>query len=203
MISKEKGMKKLSILVLSLLLVACAFSLAGCGHKHTFVDYVSNGDNTHNAICANDNTHTKTENCSGGYATCTEKATCEKCNEPYGDYRHLFADTWTVTDTHHYYESICEGECNEKKDYGEHSLGDDGWCTICNESVEPTEGVIYDVSSDGTYAVVVGYTGTATRVRIAGTYNNLPVTSIYENAFIKALQTNAFRICWHFFPGLV
>lgn len=43
----------------------------------------------------------------------------------------------------------------------------------------PTDGVYYDVSSDGTYAEVIDYVGTATKVKIADTYEGLPVTSIY------------------------
>ena len=43
--------------------------------------------------------------------------------------------------------------------------------------------MVYDVSADGTYVDVIGYEGTATRVRIADTYNDLPVKTIYEKAF--------------------
>lgn len=45
------------------------------------------------------------------------------------------------------------------------------------------EGVLYDVSSDGTYAEVIGYEGTVKNVIIADTYNNLPVKNIYAEAF--------------------
>ena len=51
---------------------------------HNYGAWVSNGDGTHTKTCANDNTHTITENCSGGTATCTEQATCENCGEKYG-----------------------------------------------------------------------------------------------------------------------
>ena len=55
--------------------------------------------------------------------------------------------------------------------------------TYTKPSEPATEGVLYQVSSDGTYAEVTGYEGTATEVKIAGTYNGLPVTTIAENAF--------------------
>ena len=42
---------------------------------HAYGDWVSNGDGTHTKTCANDATHKITENCSGGTATCTERAT--------------------------------------------------------------------------------------------------------------------------------
>ena len=52
------------------------------GHKYT---YISNGDGTHTYVCANDETHTGSENCSGGEATCIDKAVCDFCKEEYGE----------------------------------------------------------------------------------------------------------------------
>ena len=46
-----------------------------------------------------------------------------------------------------------------------------------------TPGVIYDISADGTYAMVIGYKGIATKVRIAAEYQGLPVKNIYLVAF--------------------
>jgi len=51
------------------------------GHDY---EYTSNGDGTHTVTCKNDATHTFSENCSGGTATTTDKAVCEKCNTAYG-----------------------------------------------------------------------------------------------------------------------
>ena len=45
------------------------------------------------------------------------------------------------------------------------------------------DGVTYDISDDGTYATVVGYVGTDTKVEIADTYEGVPVVEIYEGAF--------------------
>ena len=53
----------------------------------------------------------------------------------------------------------------------------------CFRRVEGTEGVIYELSSDGTYAIVKGYEGTATEVVIAKTYEGVPVTEIGDAAF--------------------
>ena len=52
------------------------------GHSYT---YVSNGDGTHTKTCANDATHTAVENCTGGTATCTDKAVCDHCKTGYGE----------------------------------------------------------------------------------------------------------------------
>ena len=52
---------------------------------HNYSGWVSNGDGTHTKTCQNDNTHTETVECSGGYATCTEKAICQGCHTAYGE----------------------------------------------------------------------------------------------------------------------
>ena len=46
-----------------------------------------------------------------------------------------------------------------------------------------TEGLIIDVSGDGAYAEVIGYSGSSTKVNIPLIYNNLPVKTIYDEAF--------------------
>ncbi len=53
----------------------------------------------------------------------------------------------------------------------------------CEQKISPTDGVIYRVSEDGTYAEVVGYEGDSQSVRIAEVYDNVPVTRIGEYAF--------------------
>lgn len=57
-------------------------------------------------------------------------------------------------------------------------------CSICNGAIGPTDGVLYKISDDGTYAEVVGYKGVAQRVTIAKEYQSLPVKSIGNDAFI-------------------
>ena len=53
---------------------------------HTWSDWTSNGDNTHSRTCEFDATHTETEDCHGGIATCQVKAVCDDCHRSYGDY---------------------------------------------------------------------------------------------------------------------
>ena len=64
-----------------------------------------------------------------------------------------------------------------------HNIEDSGWCSMCDQAIAPTKGILYDVSTDGTYAEVIGYEGTSTKVNIATTYSNLPVKAIADNAF--------------------
>ena len=52
---------------------------------HTFGEWVSNGDGTHTRKCTVDGCKgVETMDCSGGKATCTEKAVCEYCGKAYG-----------------------------------------------------------------------------------------------------------------------
>ena len=52
---------------------------------HNYGEWVSNGNGTHTRVCANDSTHTETNDCHGGTATCTAKAKCEDCGAEYGE----------------------------------------------------------------------------------------------------------------------
>ena len=53
---------------------------------HTYGEWVSNGDGTHTRQCTVDGCNgLETKDCSGGTATCTEKAVCEVCGKAYGE----------------------------------------------------------------------------------------------------------------------
>ena len=53
---------------------------------HTYSECVSNGDGTHTRKCTADGFNScETKNCSGGKATCAEKAICELCGKAYGE----------------------------------------------------------------------------------------------------------------------
>ena len=73
---------------------------------HTFGEWVSNGDGTHSRECTVDGCNgLETKDCSGGKATCTEKAVCEVCGKAYGkpdsnnhtDLKHIDAKAATKT----------------------------------------------------------------------------------------------------------
>ena len=65
---------------------------------HNYGAWVSNGDGTHTRTCTT-GSHSETENCSGGTATCENKAVCEVCGAEYGDIPgHNYGEvtyTWT------------------------------------------------------------------------------------------------------------
>ena len=53
---------------------------------HTFGEWVSDNDGKHTRKCTVDGCNAfETENCSGGNATCTEKAVCDVCGKAYGE----------------------------------------------------------------------------------------------------------------------
>ena len=54
---------------------------------HTFGEGVSDNDGKHTRKCTVDGCDAfETENCSGGNATCTEKAVCDVCGKAYGEF---------------------------------------------------------------------------------------------------------------------
>ena len=110
--------------------------------------------------------------------TCTLCGKVEVCNEkPKAG--HDYVESYIYDSDYHWQKCNTCGEAGYKE---EHNI-EDNVCTVCNSIAQPTEGVIYDVSADGTYAEVIGYDGTAKMVRIAEEYNGLPVTKIYDGAF--------------------
>ena len=80
---------------------------------HDWGKWTSNGDGTHTHVCKRDKTHTETVSCSGGTATCTEKATCADCGGKYGEKdsdNHTGKKEWTTTKTTHEQKWSCCGE---------------------------------------------------------------------------------------------
>ena len=117
----------------------------------------------------------------GGFDT----KTCNTCGKveignetPVGE--HTYLTDYSYDNSNHWL--VCQN-CSNIKDKAEHTMDAEGGCMVCSQLVGDTEGVIYDISPDKTHAVVIDYTGTATRVKIAAEYQGLPVTQIYENAF--------------------
>lgn len=62
---------------------ACGGTLAALGHE--WGPWTSGSDNTHTRACKRDGTHTETKDCSGGTATCKDKAKCAVCGKTYGE----------------------------------------------------------------------------------------------------------------------
>ena len=169
--------KNLTLSIMIFLCAALVFGFSACAHKHA---------HTYDRQVIS-------ENYLAEKATCTTKAryyySCS-CGEKgsgtfeYGGFVHPAEREWSYNETHHWHNSACA--CNVKVDYGEHQIDDSGCCSVCKQTILPTEGVIYDVSADGAYAEVICYTGKSKHIKISDTYNNLPVRNIYKEAFKNA-----------------
>ena len=117
----------------------------------------------------------------GGYdtKTCESCGKVDVCNEtPIAD--HDYNEEYVTDNSFHW--NACKN-CNATTNKAEHTLGDDGFCTVCSAQIGATEGIVYSISADNTYAEVIAYNGTATKIKIADTYMGLPVKVIYDEAF--------------------
>ena len=87
---------------------------------HDWGTWTQNSDEkTHTRICKRDTSHTETENCIGGTATCTAKAVCTVCGGEYGDaLGHDFTTSWTHDDNEHWKQC---SRCDAKDDVSPHT----------------------------------------------------------------------------------
>ena len=87
---------------------------------HDWGTWTQNSDEkTHTRICKRDTSHTETENCHGGTATCTQRATCTVCGAEYGDVLgHDFTTSWTHDDNEHWKQC---SRCDAKDDVSPHT----------------------------------------------------------------------------------
>ena len=94
---------------------------------HDWGAWTSNGNDTHTRVCSRDASHTETDNCSGGTATCTAKAVCTVCGGEYGEMAaHNFTAEIAEAD---YLKSAAT--CTEKAVYYKS-------CTVCGLSSKGT-----------------------------------------------------------------
>ena len=171
-------------------------------HVHTFGDWIS--FTTEDVTCENRIFYHICETCSqiewknGTYAehnfetvttapTCQEQGydtkTCTICGKvEIVNYTptvpHPWETEYSEDNSYHWYGCAT---CDDVKDKEEHTDDGSGNCSVCDYPIGPTAGIVYDISNGE--ARVVAYEGTATRVRIAETYNGAPVTEIASSAF--------------------
>ena len=111
------------------------FKGQGDAHEHNG-NWTSNGDGTHSRHCTCN--VVETQNCSGGTATCTQRATCTVCGAEYGDaLGHDFTTSWTHDDNEHWKQC---SRCDKKDDVGPHTW-DNGTITTaptCTKAGEET-----------------------------------------------------------------
>ena len=125
---------------------------------------------------------------SGGFDT----NTCNICGKidinNYADITgHNFASEYSYNGSFHWFS--CQ-DCDAVDSNAEHDIDEFGYCTVCNQPLSPTDGIAYEVSSDGTYAMVMGYAGDAKKIIIAEEYSGVPVTEIYSESFKSSSITS-------------
>ena len=118
---------------------ADTFTAANTALDHDWGAWTQNSDEkTHTRICKRDTSHTETENCHGGTATCTQRATCTVCGAEYGDaLGHDFTTSWTHDDNEHWKQC---SRCDAKDDVSPHTW-DSGTVTTaptCTKAGEET-----------------------------------------------------------------
>ena len=135
---------------------------------HDWGAWTQNSDEkTHTRICKRDTSHTETENCHGGTATCTAKAVCTVCGGEYGEMAaHSFTaekaeaqylkSAATCTEKAVYYKScaVCglssEGTADEATFFSGNALDHDWGAWTSNEDGTHTRTCTVDGCSAGT-----------------------------------------------------
>ena len=98
---------------------------------------------------------------------------------------HKWETEFSYDESYHWLD--CE-YCDETDAHEEHNVDDSGYCVDCNQPIAPTKGIIYE--NQGSYAAVVAYSGTATKIVIADTYEEEPVKIISAEAFCSSSITS-------------
>ena len=157
--------KPVIMLLTACMALSCTFALAGCN------DIPTAGSGTGSNITPGGNhTHEHTyTSAATTQPTCTQEGvmtyTCA-CGDSYTEAIPTIAHTFV-----------------------------DGVCTVCGTpEPQPTEGLIFTLSEDGTQYAVTGYRGTETEVTITPTYKGLPVTSIEGGAFLYCSKLKSITI---------
>ena len=73
-------------------------------------------------------------------------------------------------------------------------MDEEWYCSKCDQKVGPTIGIDYAISSDNSYAEVIGYFNESKDVLIASVYNGVPVKSISDHAFYGCTSLESITI---------
>ena len=125
---------------------------------HTFGEWTSNGDGTHSRECTVDGCKgVETMACSGGNATCTEKAVCEYCGKAYGktdlnnhtDLKHIDAKAATKTaegNIEYWYCGGCDKYYSDKDGINEIKKADTVTAKLPGDTKSPRTGNASDLA---------------------------------------------------------
>lgn len=125
---------------------------------HTFGEWTSNGDGTHSRECTVDGCKgVETMACSGGKATCAEKAVCEYCGKAYGkldsnnhtDLKHIDAKAATKTaegNIEYWYCGGCDKYYSDKDGINEIKKADTVTAKLPGDPKSPRTGNASDLA---------------------------------------------------------
>ena len=125
---------------------------------HTFGEWASNGDGTHSRECTADGCKgVETMACSGGKATCAEKAVCEVCGKAYGkpdsnnhtDLKHIDAKAATKTaegNIEYWYCGGCDEYYSDKDGINEIKKADTVTAKLPGDPKSPRTGNASDLA---------------------------------------------------------
>ena len=176
-------------------------------HEHTYGEWINFSGND-NVFCENRLFYRMCTECNvlewkgGTYRhhifttiktppTCTsmgfDENTCQLCGYyEKVNYTEITNHTWeskySYDSESHWLE--CSG-CGTTKNKDTHTVGNNGLCITCEKPFE-TEGILYSLSSDNSYAEVVAYNGSSLNVVISDEYNGKPVRAVSSDAFISS-----------------
>ena len=115
----------------------CGYVITAAKPAHMFNEWTSNGNGTHNRKCTGVGCNgIENENCSGGKATCTDKAVCTVCHTGYGD---TLGHNFTIAqhdETHHWNKcSRCDAT-DTKADHtgGTATCREKAVCEVCRSA---------------------------------------------------------------------
>lgn len=108
-----------------------------CDHTDsTKYTYSSNDNGTHMVICSCGHMVNESESCTGGNATCSDKAICEKCEEPYGNKKEHDKNNYQYeTNGNNTHKIIC-GDCRRTVNESVPCSGGTATCTekaVCSD----------------------------------------------------------------------
>ena len=149
---------------------------------HTFGEWVSNGDGTHSRECTVDGCKgVETMACSGGNATCAEKAVCEVCGKAYGepdpknhtDLKHIDAKAATKTaegNIEYWYCGGCDKYYSDKDGINEIKKADTVTAKLPGDPKSPRTGNASDLALWISLLLVSGGACTAITVKRKKSY---------------------------------
>ena len=119
---------------------------------HDYGEYRTNSDGTHTRICTRDASHTETETCMGGEASCSAKAVCTLCGGEYGT---AVAHNFTLKVSENIYLKSAAGCENAAEYYYSCSCGAKGTETYTvGEPLGHSFANLYVSNGDGTHTRV-------------------------------------------------